>query len=125
MKFIESRNDFPVSSGVLYYPNHVFDTVLTAIPNGETMPVAANAEAQMREIFKQLDRELYSVGVDKTYIVSVKLHLKNLKRDLATVNKIYAEYFGEHRPNRGLYGVDLPPGVLIEAEFVASVPVYQ
>lgn len=125
MRFIESRSDFPVSSGVIYYPNHLFETVLTGIPRGERKPVAGGAEAQMREIFEQLDRELYSVGADKTYIVSVKLHLKNLKRDLAAVDKVYAEYFGTHCPNRGAYGVDLQPGILIEAEFVATVPVYQ
>jgi enamine deaminase RidA (YjgF/YER057c/UK114 family) len=125
MRFIESRSDFPVSSAVLYYPNHLFETVLTAIPKGERKPVAGGAQAQMREIFQQLDRELYSVGADRTHIVSVKLHLKNLKRDLAAVDKVYAEYFGAHCPNRGVYGVDLQPGILIEAEFVATVPVYQ
>ena len=125
MRFLDTRSDFPVSTGVIYYPNHLFETVLTAIPKGEKKPVSGGAQAQMQEIFKQLDRELYSVGADRTYIVSVKLHLKNLKRDLAAVDKVYAEYFGEHCPNRSVSGVDLQPGLLIEAEFVATVPVYQ
>ena len=125
MKFFESRSDFPRSNAVLDCPSHLFETVLTAVSKREKKPVAGGARAQMQEILRQLDQELHSVGADRTYIISVKLHLKHLKRDLAAVDKVYAEYFDDHRPDRAVYGVDLQPGLLIEAEFVATVPVYQ
>jgi enamine deaminase RidA (YjgF/YER057c/UK114 family) len=124
MRFIDSRSDFPVSNAVIY-SGHVFQAVLTGIPKGETKPVPGGAATEMREIFRQLDRTLSEVGIDRTQIVSVKLYLQDLSRDLKAVDRVYAEYFGSHSPNRGVYGVDLQPGTLIEAWFVATVPVYE
>jgi enamine deaminase RidA (YjgF/YER057c/UK114 family) len=81
MRFIDSRSDFPVSNAVIY-SGHVFQAVLTGIPKGETKPVPGGAATEMREIFRQLDRTLSEVGIDKTQIVSVKLYLQDLSRDL-------------------------------------------
>lgn len=124
MRFIDSRSDFPVSNAVIY-SGHVFQAVLTGIPKGETKPVPGGAATEMREIFRQLDRTLSEVGIDKTQIVSVKLYLQDLSRDLKAVDRVYAEYFGSHSPSCGVYGVDLQPGISIEAWFVATVPVYE
>jgi 2-iminobutanoate/2-iminopropanoate deaminase len=124
MRFIDARTDFPVSNSVLY-AGYVFQTELTGIPPGRPQAVPGGAEAEMREIFAQLDRTLMELGLDKTHIVSAKLYLQDLQRDLPAVEKVYAEYFGSHTPIRGVYGVDLRPGVLVEATFVANVPVYE
>jgi len=124
MRFIDSRSDFPVSNAVVY-SGHVFQAVLTGIPKGETKPVPGGAEAEMREIFTQLDQTLSEVGIDKTQVVSVKLYLQDLTRDLKTVDRVYAEYFSSHSPSRGVYGVDLQPGISVEGWFIATVPVYE
>ncbi len=124
MRFIDVRTDFPVSNAVLY-AGYVFQTELTGIPLGRTQAVPGGAAAEMREIFAQLDRELREIGLDKTHVVSVKLYLQDMQRDLPAVEDVYKEYFGAHTPNRGVYGVDLRPGILVEAAFVANVPVYE
>jgi hypothetical protein len=43
-------------------------------------------------------------------------------RDIAEVNSVYREYFQTHPPNRRAYGVTLQSGMLIEAAFVAELP---
>ncbi|MCE5310706.1 MAG: RidA family protein, partial [Acidobacteriales bacterium] len=74
------------------------------------------------EIFRQLDEVLAAAGVDKTAVVSARLYLQEVMRDIAAVNEVYKEYFGTHPPNRRAYGVDLQAGMLIEAAFVAELP---
>lgn len=76
----------------------------------------------MREILRQLDEILAGAGVDKAAIVSVRLYLQHVNRDVAAVNAIYKEYFGGHPPNRRCYGVDLQVNMLVEAAFVAELP---
>ena len=87
---------------------------LTLVPGGPG--------AELREIFRQLDEILASAGVDKTEIVSGCLYLQNVMRDIAEVNLVYKEYFGNHPPNRRAYGVDLQSAMLVEAAFVAELP---
>ena len=124
MRLIDSHVDFPVSDAV-FFAGSIFQTELKGIPKGATEAVPGGAAAELREIFMQLDGELAEVGIDKLHIASVKLYLQNLEGDLQAVDKVYAEYFGSHCPSRGVYGCDLPPGILVEASFVASVPVYE
>jgi enamine deaminase RidA (YjgF/YER057c/UK114 family) len=99
--------------------------VLTGIAPGESKPVPGGVVAELREILRQLDEVLAAAGVDKTAIVSVRLYLQEVVRDIAAVNAVYKEYFGTHPPNRRAYGVDLQVGMLIEAAFVAELPAPQ
>jgi enamine deaminase RidA (YjgF/YER057c/UK114 family) len=124
MRLIDPHTDFPVSDAV-FFAGYVFQTELKGIPKGATEPVSGGAAAELREIFSQLDHKLADVGIDKLYIGCVKLYLQDLDRDLEDVDTVYAEYFGSHSPSRGVYGCDLPGAILIEASFVASVPVYE
>lgn len=98
------------------------EAVLTGIPPEGTAPVAGGAGAEMREIFRQYDELLQQAGVDRTAVVSVRLYLQEVMRDIAEVNQVYREYFGSHPPNRRAYGVDLQTGMLVEAAFVAELP---
>ncbi len=124
MKCIDARTDFPVSNAVTYC-GHIFQSELNGIPDGQTQAVPGGAAAEAREIFAKLDRMLAELGIGRTDVVSVKLYLKDLDRDLPAVDGVWADYFGSHRPNRGVYGVDLQPGILVEASVVANVPVYE
>lgn len=121
MKFIGTNPNFPFSSAVIY-SGRTLETVLTGIPTGEKSPVAGGVTAELREIFRQLDQILVAAGVDKTAIVSARLYLQDVLRDIAEVNNVYKEYFGSHPPNRRAYGVNLQSGMLIEAAFVAECP---
>ena len=121
MRFINSRTDFPFSDAVIH-SGRVLETVLTAIPKGQKTPVAGGPQAEMREIFRRLDEILAQAGVEKTAVVSARLYLQEVNRDIAAVNEVWAEYFGSHPPNRRAYGVDLQKGMLVEAGFVAEIP---
>jgi enamine deaminase RidA (YjgF/YER057c/UK114 family) len=100
----------------------MMEAVLTGIPPGANVPVAGGAGAEMREIFRQYEELLNEAGVDRTAVVSVRLYLQDVVRDIAEVNAIYREYFGSHPPNRRAYGVDLQTGMLVEAAIVAELP---
>ncbi|MHB1022223.1 MAG: RidA family protein [Acidobacteriaceae bacterium] len=121
MKFIFTNPNFPFSSAVIH-SGPMLETVLTGIPSGASSPVAGGAEAEMREIFRQLDAVLKEAGIDKTAIASVRLYLQHVNQDIAKVNEVYKEYFGKHSPNRRAYGVELQAGMLVEAAFVAEMP---
>ena len=121
MQFIKTREDFPFSSAVVQQ-GKMLETVLTGIPEGRSEPVKGGAEAEMREIFQQLDGILAIAGLDKTAICSVRLYLQNVNADIAEVNEVYKDYFGAYPPCRRAYGVDLQAGMLVEAAFVAEFP---
>ena len=121
MKFIKTNPNFPFSSAVIH-SGQVLETVLTAIPPGESKPVSGGAGAEMKVIFRQLDEILAEAGLTKTNICSARLYLQHVVRDIDEVNEVYQAYFGKHPPNRRGYGVELQCGMLVEAAFVAELP---
>ena len=121
MKFIRSRKDFPFSSAVVH-GGKVLETVLTGVPEGGDKPVEGGAGAELRETFRQLDGILTEVGLNKRNICSARIYLQEVNRDVAAINEVWKEYFGDHPPNRRCYGVDLQEGMLVEAGFVAEFP---
>lgn len=120
MEFLLTSPTFPYSGAVIH-SGRTLETVLVSIPPGESRPVAGGAGAEMREIFRQLDEVLQLSGIQKNSIVSCRLYLSDVLRDIAEVNQVYAAYFGSHPPNRRAYGVVLQAGLLVEAAFVAEV----
>jgi 2-iminobutanoate/2-iminopropanoate deaminase len=121
MKFLRTSATFPFSAAVIHN-GPVMEAVLTGIPPGGSAPVPGGVGEEMREIFRQYDDLLKEAGVERTAVVSVRLYLQNVVRDIAEVNAIYREYFGDHPPNRRAYGVDLQTGMLVEAAIVAELP---
>jgi enamine deaminase RidA (YjgF/YER057c/UK114 family) len=124
MKFIRTSPNFPFSSAVIH-SGKTLETVLMGIRPGEKSPVEGGPAAELREIFRQLDEILSDVGLEKTAVVSARLYLQNVSRDIGEVNEVYKHYFGPHPPNRRAYGVDLQSGMLVEAGFVAEFPEVQ
>ena len=94
---------------------------MTGIPPGGKAPVPGGVTAELREIFRQLDEILAAAGVQKTAVASARIYLQHVLRDIAEVNAVYREYFGNHPPNRRAYGVDLQSRMLVEAAFVAEL----
>lgn len=121
MKFLRTNSTFPFSTAVIH-SGRTLETVLTGIVPGTSVPIAGGVEAEMREIFRQLDEILAEAGVDKTAIASVRIYLQHVNADVAAINAIYKEYFGSHAPNRRCYGVDLQVNMQVEAAFVAELP---
>ena len=120
MKFLFTNPNFPFSAAVIH-SGRTLETVLTGIPDGQTKPIGGGVTKELNEIFRQLDEVLAAAGAHKTSIVSVRLYLQDVVRDIGAVNKVYREYFGTHPPNRRAYGVNLQSGMLIEAAFIAEL----
>ena len=82
------------------YRGRVLETVIVPIPDGQAEPVPGGAAAEMREIFYQLDQVLAAAGADRAAVVSVRLFLQHVNRDIAAVNEVYKAYFNGHSPMR-------------------------
>jgi enamine deaminase RidA (YjgF/YER057c/UK114 family) len=120
MEFLRTSPDFPFSAAVIH-SGRTLEAVLTGIPPGDKVPVPGGAGAELREIFRQMDGILAMAGAERPAVVSVRLYLQHVLRDIAEVNTVYREYFGTHPPNRRAYGVELQSGMLVEAAFVAEL----
>lgn len=78
--------------------------------------VAGGVEAEARQALENLRTLLESEGASMTDVVKTTLFLTDMG-DFATVNAIYADAFGDHRPARSTVAVaGLPLGATFEVE---------
>ncbi len=79
-------------------------------------------EAQVHSVFKNVKIALDDAGSSWDKIVDVTVFLVNMKRDFATYNRIYAEYFKDNQPCRTTVEVNaLPSSIAIELKVIASI----
>lgn len=91
---------------------------LGLIPETGTLP--EGVEAQTVQALKNVEAILAEAGYTKEDVIKTSVFLDDIN-DFATINGIYAEFFGEHRPARSCVEVaKLPKGGLIEIEIVAA-----
>lgn len=84
--------------------------------------VEGGVEAQIRQVLANVSAVLKAAGLRKEDVVKTTMFLKNME-DFGTVNPIYAEFFGEHKPARSTIEVArLPKDVLVEIECIAKLP---
>jgi 2-iminobutanoate/2-iminopropanoate deaminase len=88
----------------------------------DKVPLPEGVEAQMRQIFKNLDAILAASKMDRGNVVSVRINLTNFER---LHKRVDAEYLGAFpatkSPARSLVGVShLPRGTQIEMDFIVS-----
>lgn len=78
-------------------------------------------EAQCHSVFRNVKAILEDAGSSWDKIVDVTVFLTNMKRDFATYNRIYAEYFKENQPCRTTVEVGaLPTRIAIELKVIAT-----
>lgn len=118
-EFINPSSGFPICDAVLY-GGRVLETVIVGIPDGQDKPVEGGPSAEMREIFRQLDEVLAKAGLSRKGVVSVRLYLAQVNRDIAAVNEVYKEYFAGCSPMRLAVGAELQKGMLVEAQFIVD-----
>ncbi len=75
-------------------------------------------EEQTTQVFKNIDAVLKEAGYPKESVVKCNVFLSNLN-DFAACNKIYAEYFGNHKPARACVRVDIVKNAKVEIDVVA------
>ena len=84
---------------------------------GELVP--GGFEAQARRVFENLRQVLASAGCTFSDVVKATVYVADLA-DFPTLNQIYAETFGDHRPARSTVQVaGLPKGGRVEIDLVA------
>lgn len=78
-------------------------------------------EPQLRQAITNLGLVLGSEGASLDQVVKTTVFLTSMD-DYATMNRVYVELFGDHRPARSAVAVkELPLGALVEIEAMAWV----
>ncbi|MBL7707093.1 MAG: hypothetical protein JNM21_16230 [Taibaiella sp.] len=79
-------------------------------------------EAQCRNVFDNVRIVLEESGSSWDQLVDVTVFLVNMKRDFATYNRIYAEYFKDNQPCRTTVEINsLPTPIAIELKCIATI----
>lgn len=79
-------------------------------------------EAQCRSVFENVRLILEDAGSGWEKLVDVTVFLTNMKRDFATYNRIYADYFQDNQPCRTTVQVTaLPTAIAIELKCIATI----
>ena len=83
--------------------------------------VEGDFSAQARRVFENLKAVLREGRSDFSRVTKATVYLTDLA-NFQTLNAIYAEYFGNHKPARTTVGVaSLPKGAAVEIDLVATV----
>lgn len=81
-------------------------------------------EAQVHSVFQNVRSVLEASGGKWEDLVDVTVFLVNMKRDFATFNRIYAEYFKDNQPCRTTVEINaLPTPIAIELKCIAHLGV--
>lgn len=98
------------------------DLVFTSgqIPlTAEGVLVEGGIVEQTHQVFRNVQVVLQEAGSGLDHVVKTTLFIKDMNQFQA-INKVYAEYFTDHRPARSCVEVArLPKDVLIEMEVIA------
>lgn len=88
--------------------------------NGEI--VSYDIAAQCHAVFRNVRYVLEEAGSGWDKIIDVTVFLTDMKKDFATFNRIYAEYFKNNQPSRTTIEVNrLPTPIAIELKVIAAV----
>lgn len=98
--------------------NGIPGTVVDANGNVTEYDIAA----QCHSVFRNIRVILEDAGSSWDQIVDVTVFLTDIKKDFATFNQVYAEYFAENQPCRTTVEVNrLPTPIAIELKVIATI----
>ena len=84
--------------------------------------VSGGFEAQAKQVLENLRKVLASADCTFSDVVKATVYVVDLA-DFPTLNRLYAEAMGTHRPARStVQAAALPKGVLVEIDLVARIP---
>ena len=87
--------------------------------NPETNEMVTEIKAATKTVLDNLISVVEKAGGSKETVAKVDVFVKTLD-DFASINEVYADFFGNHKPARVLVQVgDLPAGALLEAAMTA------
>ena len=104
-----------VSNGLLFVSGQLSrDPVSGAVPEG-------GIEEHVRLALKNMEKVLKQAGCTRSDVIQCRVYITDIEY-WNRVNKVYAEFFGEHKPARIIVPVPaLHFGCLTEIEAVAEV----
>ncbi len=121
MNFISTQKA-PAAIGPYSQAVSIGDIIYTSgqIPlNADGVLVEGDIELQTRQVLTNLREVLKEGGSDLDKVVKTTIFLADMS-DFGDVNKVYAEFFGTHKPARSTVAVKtLPLEVAIEIEAIA------
>lgn len=84
--------------------------------------VEGGIDVQAKQALANVERVLIAGGCTLTDVVMCRVYISNMD-NWDVVNKVYADYFGEHMPARVVVPTrDLHFGALVEIEAMAELP---
>lgn len=121
MKFI-ATNEAPAAIGPYSQAVEVNGFIYTSGQIGldeKGVMVAGDVENQTHQVMKNLFYVLEAAGSHFNDVIKTTIFLADMN-DFEKVNKIYAHYFGTHKPVRSTVAVKtLPKNALIEIDCIA------
>jgi 2-iminobutanoate/2-iminopropanoate deaminase len=123
MEFIQTNNA-PQAIGPYSQAVKVNGLIYTSgqialTPQGDMLE--NDIKIQTHQVMKNLTAVLKASESDLSKVIKTTIFLSSMD-DFATVNDIYAEYFGNHKPVRSTVAVKtLPKNALVEIDCVALV----
>lgn len=104
-------------NGILYTSGQIALT-----PEGEMLN--GNIKEQTHQVLKNLGAVLDASGASFNSVIKTTIFLADMD-DFISVNTIYAEYFGDHKPARSTVAVKtLPKNAKVEIECIAQISDY-
>jgi reactive intermediate/imine deaminase len=104
-----------VSNGMLYISGQ-----LSIDPDTRRLP-EGGLEAHARQALANVDRVLREAGLGRDSVVLCRVYIADME-GWDIVNRVYAEFFGTHKPARAVVPVGrLHFGCLVEIEAVAEL----
>jgi 2-iminobutanoate/2-iminopropanoate deaminase len=81
--------------------------------------VGNDVGTQTAQVLSNLERQLAAAGATPADVVKTLVILTDVKRDFASMNAVYAEFFPDPKPARSTIGAELAIDALVEIEAVA------
>jgi 2-iminobutanoate/2-iminopropanoate deaminase len=83
--------------------------------------VGDDVGTQTVQVLENLERQLTAAGATRADVVKTLVILTDVKRDFASMNAVYAEFFPDPMPARSTIGAELAIDALVEIEAVAII----
>lgn len=108
----------PYSHGVIAHGNLVYLSGQIAMhPSGELLGTTAAEQAD--QALKNIATILAGKGLTLHHVVKATVFLRSME-DFVSVNAVYTQHFGNHKPARSAVAVaGLPKDALVEIEVIA------
>lgn len=109
----------PYSQAILVDGTLYSSGQIALTPGGEL--IEGDVAVQTRQVLSNLSAVLAEAGGSLDDVVKTTIFLADME-DFATVNDVYAEFFGTHRPARSTVAVKtLPKNVKVEIDCIARI----